>query len=64
MPEISRFFGIVIKMFFDDHNNLQQDVSVRSSGQRPSGVRPAKQDARQLRLDFKGAGGLGGFNPG
>ncbi len=20
MPEISRFFGIVIKMFFDDHN--------------------------------------------
>ncbi len=21
MPEISRFFGIVIKMFFDDHNS-------------------------------------------
>jgi hypothetical protein len=20
MPEISRFFGIVIKMYFDDHN--------------------------------------------
>jgi hypothetical protein len=20
MPEISRFFGIVVKMFFDDHN--------------------------------------------
>ena len=20
MPEISRFYGIVIKMFFDDHN--------------------------------------------
>jgi len=20
MPEISRFFGVVIKMFFDDHN--------------------------------------------
>ncbi len=20
MPEISRFFGIIIKMFFDDHN--------------------------------------------
>jgi hypothetical protein len=20
MPEISRFFGIVIKMFYDDHN--------------------------------------------
>ncbi len=20
MPEVSRFFGIVIKMFFDDHN--------------------------------------------
>ena len=22
MPKISRFFGIVIKMFFDDHNPL------------------------------------------
>ena len=21
MPEISRFFGIVIKMFYDDHNH-------------------------------------------
>ncbi len=23
MPEISRFYGIVIKMFFDDHNPPQ-----------------------------------------
>jgi hypothetical protein len=22
MPKVSRFFGIVIKMFFDDHNPL------------------------------------------
>jgi len=27
MPEISRFFGIVIKMFFDDHN---PPISMRS----------------------------------
>ena len=22
MPEISRFYGIVVKMFFDDHSHL------------------------------------------
>jgi len=32
MPEISRFFGIVIKMFFDDHNppHFQQSMAVTS----------------------------------
>jgi len=35
MPEISRFFGIVIKMFFDDHNPLIQ----RFRGGHPSPVR-------------------------
>jgi len=30
MPEISRFFGIVIKMFFDDHNppHLMRSMAV------------------------------------
>jgi hypothetical protein len=32
MPEISRFFGIVIKMFFDDHNRrtFMQSMAVTS----------------------------------
>jgi len=29
MPEISRFFGIVIKMFFDDHNPPEPDGAWR-----------------------------------
>jgi hypothetical protein len=31
MPEISRFFGIVIKMFFDDHNPPHEVLSRRST---------------------------------
>ena len=31
MPEICRFFGIVIRMFYDDHNPPHFHVSTRAN---------------------------------
>jgi len=53
MPEISRFFGIIIKMFYDDHapphfhayyQNFNATFSIRT-GQMIDGKFPQKQSA-------------------
>ena len=40
MPEISRFFDIVIKMYFDDHNSVNYKTTSPSnnSGNHVTGV--------------------------
>ena len=57
MPEISRFFGIVVAMYYTDHS--LPHVHAKYAEQR---VSVAIEDARILSGDLPGRGGCPGFS--